>query len=58
MMECGCCFGEEDVDKMVQCSDGHLFCSDCLQRYAQEAIHGQGKVINNIQGWLKLLWMN
>lgn len=43
-MECGCCFGDIDVEQMVQCGDGHLFCIDCMKRYAEEAIHGQGKV--------------
>lgn len=44
LMECGCCFGDTDFEQMVQCSEGHLFCMDCLRRYAEEAIHGQGKV--------------
>ena len=44
MMECGCCFTDTDVTEMVQCGEGDLFCKECLRRYADEAIHGQGKV--------------
>ena len=43
-MECGCCYADTDLEEMVQCSECHLFCLDCLKRYAEEAIHGQGKV--------------
>lgn len=44
MMECGCCFADANLEDMVQCGDGHLFCQDCLRRYASEAVHGQGQV--------------
>ena len=30
-------------ENMVQCPDGHLFCTECLQRYSKEATYGQGK---------------
>eukprot|EP00794_Sanderia_malayensis_P008922 gene8922-9874_t len=43
LMECGCCFGEVSVMQMVQCTEGHLFCSECLKSYAKEAIYGSGK---------------
>mgnify|MGYP003385666629 CR=1 FL=1 len=30
-IECGCCSSDIAIDNAVQCTDGHLFCSDCLQ---------------------------
>ncbi len=43
MIECGCCYNEVPFENMVQCLDGHLFCTDCLQNYTKQAAYGQGK---------------
>ena len=34
------------IDNTVHCKDeGHLFCTDCVKKHAQEQIFGQGKLI-------------
>ncbi|KAJ7709797.1 hypothetical protein B0H17DRAFT_238676 [Mycena rosella] len=34
-IECGCCFSTYPFDKMIQCPDAHLFCSECMTTYAE-----------------------
>ncbi|KAF9264839.1 hypothetical protein L218DRAFT_861859 [Marasmius fiardii PR-910] len=37
-VECGCCFSTYAFDKMVQCEDGHLFCTECMTSYAENLL--------------------
>lgn len=41
--ECGCCCGDFAFDNIVQCSEGHLFCKRCVQKYVEETVFGNGK---------------
>ena len=32
------------MDNIIQCSNGHLFCKICIQRYIEETMFGSGSV--------------
>jgi hypothetical protein len=51
-MECSCCFDQVAMDEMVACRDeGHLFCVDCIQSYAENQIFSSGNLgINKSTG--------
>lgn len=45
LIECGCCCADVAFENAVQCSEGHLFCKMCLQRYVEETIFGTGRIV-------------
>eukprot|EP00520_Triparma_pacifica_P009262 CAMPEP_0118634836 /NCGR_PEP_ID=MMETSP0785-20121206/1759_1 /TAXON_ID=91992 /ORGANISM="Bolidomonas pacifica, Strain CCMP 1866" /LENGTH=710 /DNA_ID=CAMNT_0006525837 /DNA_START=87 /DNA_END=2216 /DNA_ORIENTATION=+ len=42
-VECACCYGDVAFEEMCQCSEGHLFCLECLRRYGEEQLFGAQK---------------
>lgn len=45
-VECGCCFALCPFERMVQCTDGHLFCKECVGSYASTML---GSLDANLQ---------
>ncbi|KAL4237880.1 hypothetical protein ACF0H5_002590 [Mactra antiquata] len=44
LLECACCCDDECLfEEMAACSDGHIFCKECVRRSCETAI-GEGKV--------------
>ena len=43
-IECQCCYDVYPIDNIIQCSNGHLFCKLCIQRYIEETMFGSGSV--------------
>lgn len=44
-VECGCCFDQVPIEEMVACrQEGHLFCGDCIQSYANTAVFSNGSL--------------
>mmetsp|Transcript_16774 Transcript_16774/g.18190 ORF Transcript_16774/g.18190 Transcript_16774/m.18190 type:complete len:803 (+) Transcript_16774:67-2475(+) len=43
--ECQCCYNNEYAfEDMVQCTEGDLFCKNCLQHYIEEMVFGKGGI--------------
>merc|ERR1712136_352349 len=38
--ECQCCFGDFPIHGMIQCFEGHLFCSNCINQYVNSIVGG------------------
>ncbi|KAJ3781897.1 hypothetical protein GGU11DRAFT_221731 [Lentinula aff. detonsa] len=45
-IECGCCFTTYPFDKMTQCPDAHLFCSECMSSYTENLLGAHNVNIN------------
>lgn len=45
IIECQCCYGEYEFEDLIQCSDGCLFCRECLNRYTEETVFGGGRFV-------------
>lgn len=41
-IECLCCYEQVAFDEMVHCQETHMFCLDCLARYAKEKVFADG----------------
>ncbi len=44
-VECACCFDKVPIEEMVACrNEGHLFCADCIQNYADTQVFSNGSL--------------
>ncbi|WVO24272.1 uncharacterized protein IAS62_005636 [Cryptococcus decagattii] len=46
-IECRCCFGDEILENMFQCAEGHLFCKECTMRNAEMKL-GEQQIARHI----------
>ncbi|KAJ1955332.1 hypothetical protein IWQ62_005553, partial [Dispira parvispora] len=44
LIPCGCCYGDFTFEELVGCTQGHLCCGGCIERFVQELTFGQGTV--------------
>lgn len=41
LVECSCCFGEFVFDRLIPCTEGHLFCRECVSNLVKTQIGNQ-----------------
>jgi hypothetical protein len=44
LIDCQCCFVESTFENMVQCTNGHLFCKECIERTVSIGMYETGTV--------------
>ncbi|RHZ49019.1 hypothetical protein Glove_535g42 [Diversispora epigaea] len=44
LITCGCCYGDYTFEDLIGCSEGHLFCKECINHLVQEGLYGQGSL--------------
>ncbi|KAJ8487522.1 hypothetical protein ONZ45_g14302 [Pleurotus djamor] len=55
-IDCGCCFTAYPFEKMVQCPDAHLFCTECMVSYSENLLgsHNPNIICMDQSGYDKL----
>ncbi|KAI9291911.1 hypothetical protein K502DRAFT_109878 [Neoconidiobolus thromboides FSU 785] len=41
VISCQCCYTDFTFEELCQCTKGHLFCIECVNKYVSETIYGQ-----------------
>ncbi|KAL7753690.1 hypothetical protein RI367_000621 [Sorochytrium milnesiophthora] len=47
---CLCCYSDMSFESMVACTEGHMFCRQCVQRYVKEGLFGHGSLRGKLIG--------